>query len=127
MNRKQFLINEIANLVLSRLNEESDMGQDKRVWEFVGTGNYSDYHGYDNGLQVVLGNEMSEKDFDEFLDLEKSNLDPTDIPGVEIYNMNVYGGSRQVHGIVFASNETEAQSLIEEYANTFPVTEYEGD
>lgn len=114
MNRKQFLINEIANLVLSRLNEEwrpITLQPGERVWRFD-----TDPRNRSTKVKLKLGYEMSKEEFEIFQNRDISAFDDTVIPGVKIDTLNEYQGELEVRGVVFASDEREAESRIREYA-----------
>lgn len=93
-----------------------------KAFEFSGFGNYSETHNWDNGLSCVLQEEMDYSVASEEIWWEE-------IITNEIYvlNENVYGGSRNLSGIVFAFSKEEAEQLLRNFEDLFPVVEYVQD
>jgi hypothetical protein len=91
-----------------------------------GFGNYSETHGWDNGIDVSIQKEVT---FDEAQAAEDHDGEPVGLPSVPTvgvyFNCNEYGGSRNLHGYVIAESEDQAAIMVAKIADAFPVTEYE--
>ena len=93
-----------------------------RVWAFGGHGNYSTDFGWDNGLSCTLGEEMN---YEQVCEGWEDDHHTSEIPGVEIFHSDTYGGSRNVYGFVVAPSEEQALQLLKLYEETYEVTPYE--
>lgn len=105
-----------------------------KIFAFSGNGNYSDVAGWDNGLTCHISKEVSWEDAyetDNYHDEENiSSLSGNILPdpassGVYVYFHDENGGSRNVDGWVVAESKEEAEELLKNYSEKFPVVEYE--
>lgn len=100
-----------------------------KAFYFAGQGNYSDYHGWDNGLEIV---EISNLNIDDIYYDNGDNqysyndwFNLHDQSEGRIYStFTEHGGSRECEGVVFASSVSEAQEILVQWTKgRFPVKE----
>lgn len=107
-----------------------------KLFYFEGQGNYSLIHDWDEGLTAKIVSEVS---FEEALENIKilESYSPTNynfnfpcdegelLPHGAYYNETNQGGSRNVEGYISAYTREEAEEVLKEIINSYPVKEYE--
>ena len=100
-----------------------------RIFEFTGFGNYSDTFGWDNGLNVYLGEETT---FPNVMALEEQSIASGNGLGLPIqpekgvyWNIHEHGGSRNVFGYVIANSISEAELQAKKIKNKIDKHSYE--
>jgi hypothetical protein len=87
-----------------------------RFFHFVGFGNYSTYHNWDDGVSFNFNKEI--------IDVEK--IDETFINNVAVVYENSFGGSRNIDIIVSSESLDEARKIAKDWADkNYPEIEYE--
>lgn len=110
----------------NRFNLKNNKMAPLKTFLISGFGNYSETHGWDNGISVSIQKEIT---FESALAAESHDGQTVELPAEPTvgvyYNCNHYGGSRNLHGYVIAESEDQAAVMVAKIQDSFPVTEYE--
>lgn len=101
----------------------------KKLFQFTGFGNYSECHSWDGGLDCHLGEEVNPTSVNEEDSFEIRTAGMRDVltpkGWLMCLSLNQYGGSRNARGYVYASSSEEAEEMLKQFEESFPVSHYE--